>query len=250
MNLYKELAALGTLLMAALLVFLVVDVRKTAAVTAYDRGLNSVYSLRPSAPGGAYGSAVVIKTLKGLRLISNAHVCITGDMSFFVFSAVSPTEKPHFMATVERIDPTKDLCVLKIVGLEKSPVAPEPLTLAGNPATSGSFVAAIGYGYLSQGPVMRVSTGLALSVGDIEMPYPPYMCDRLDIRLFLMSNQRVGCTRHIQGITHTAGIIGGESGGALLNKEGELVGIVFGREQETGFSVSLKSLKEFLKATF
>ncbi|WP_067664339.1 MarP family serine protease [Nocardia miyunensis] len=153
------------------------------------------------------------------RIMTNAHV-VAGTNSLQVDTAKGPLD-----ATVVLFDPSKDVAVLAVPGLQ-APVIP----LASDTATSGE--SSIVLGYPGGGPytasAARVRETLNLTGPNI------YKSDTVEREVYTVRGQ----------------VRAGNSGGPLVDTQGDVLGVVFGAavtDEDTGYVLTLKEVKSDLE---
>ncbi|UJW34617.1 MarP family serine protease [Saccharothrix sp. AJ9571] len=181
---------------------------QASAVVRQLRG--SVLKVRGNAPAcsrALEGSGFVIAPQ---RVMTNAHVVAGTD------ETAVETPEGRLPARVVHFDPATDVAILAVPRLEA-----EPLEFAARPAQAGDD--AIALGYPLDGPYTatsaRVRQQITLRGPDI------YDTNTVQRDVF----------------TVRAGIRSGNSGGPLVNPQGEVVGVVFGaavEDPDTGFTLT------------
>ncbi|AXB45711.1 MarP family serine protease [Amycolatopsis albispora] len=170
----------------------------------------SVLKVRGNAPScsrALEGSGFVIAPQ---RVMTNAHVVAGTD------ETAVETPEGRLPARVVHFDPATDVAILAVPRLEA-----EPLSFADQPARAGDD--AIALGYPLDGPYTatsaRVRQQITLRGPDI------YDTNTVQRDVF----------------TVRAGIRSGNSGGPLVNPQGEVIGVVFGaavEDPDTGFTLT------------
>lgn len=179
--------------------------------------------------GGLIGSGFVVDYKGNPRLISNWHVC----RNLRVTKEARPWIRNSLFAqpiVVERTDKAKDLCLIRAPGN----VFPKPgLELATAEAKRGDLLYFIGY----------VSNLLTVNIG------VGYFVEEKRHRKKDCLDSDISTICHE---VHTSfPVQAGMSGSPVINRQGNVAGVVYGRRMFNGVSVSgfyvpLKSLKEFL----
>lgn len=187
------------------------SVQEYAAVTAVQRSVVKILTLR----GKDVGEGSGFFAGQPGQLITNVHV-VDGATHCLVFVSSPDSSRVEIrQAKVERMDPQNDLAVLRVAGDNLPPAIP----VAGADAMLMQDVVSIGYpgdideDYAKSIIARRLRPGSAFTE-------PPVLA-------YLLPHYTKG---HIAKIVpgrlyHTAAIDRGNSGGPLVNKAGEIVGI-------------------------
>lgn len=169
------------------------------------------------------------------RIVTNAHVVRQAQMDDTLRIAVVPPDGDGASyARIVTVAASKDLALVEITDGLRLP----PLTIAGNPASDGDEVAAVGF-------PMNVDRAQGLDIGDIFKPQQP-----VKSRGFISGSRP---TRDFDTVLHTAPIARGNSGGPLLDSCGRVLGVnSFGAESDGAdaefyFAVSDRELLPFLR---
>lgn len=185
---------------------------------------------------GAYfvghGSGIVIAPGK---VLTNAHVVeLVRDEPNIVIGVVPAEGSRSYGARIIAFSPGNDLALLEVKGAERLPVA----TLYAAATQDGQGVIAIGY----PGNVDRAQ-GMALA--DIIQPMTPVKTSGT------ISTGR--SSKQFDTVLHTAPMAAGNSGGALVDACGRVLGvnsfgsISDGNDAEYGFAVSNREVASFLR---
>lgn len=178
--------------------------------------------------GDSFGTAVLV-TNDG-RLVTNAHVVSYmeyGEQSEFESVQIRFADKEEYEAcTIEKIDYDLDLAILKIT--EENELS--PIQIATKNCKFGERVFAIGN---------TSNYGLGISEGIISVPL-------VNITYEEMSREMIQADVSVSA---------GNSGGALLNKKGELLGIITLRTKDSSgkinygfvYSVPIEKVMEFIE---
>lgn len=171
----------------------------------------------------------------GERIVTNAHVVAEAEEDGgYAIGIVPPEGGDAVYARVVAVSARNDLALLETT----SSLGLPPLTIAGNPAVSGS-VTAIGY-------PMNVDRAQGLGANDIFRATPPVTSTGF------LSGRRP--SREFDTLLHTAPIARGNSGGPLVDDCGRVIGVnsfgaeSSGAEAEFYFAVSTRELLPFLRA--
>ncbi len=171
----------------------------------------------------------------GERIVTNAHVVAEAVEDDRLSIGVVPAQGQQAVyARIVSISQRNDLALLELT----EPLGLPPLTIAGNPARSGS-VTAVGY-------PLNVDRAQGLEQSDIFRAQPPVTATGF------LSGSRP--SREFDTILHTAPIARGNSGGPLVDDCGRVIGVnSFGTESggsdaEFFFAISTRELLPFLRA--
>lgn len=151
------------------------------------------------------------------EIVTNAHV-VSGASSVEV---TKPGESRGYAATVVHFDPELDIAVLRAIG-----VGATGLTINWDVAAAGDDAYAVGY---PGGAALTITPGRVRSVVQA-------------VGLNIYNTSPV--TRQVYSLR--AAIRAGDSGGPLLNDNGEVIGVVFARstaDPETGYALTNPQLK-------
>ncbi|PSL39328.1 S1-C subfamily serine protease [Labedella gwakjiensis] len=192
------------------------DPAVSGAVDASAGAIVRVLSSAPSCASDATGSGWVVGTD---RVVTNAHV-VGGSDDLFV--QIGGTGNP-VPATLVVFDPERDLAVLAVPGLGVSPLA-----LGDDLAASEQAYVA---GYPENGPY------------DVQPARVRQTLDATGLDIY----ERDTVTREIYALR---GLVRpGNSGGPLLDTDGDVVGVVFARsttDADTGYALTLDELAPVL----
>ncbi|MNZ61928.1 Periplasmic pH-dependent serine endoprotease DegQ precursor [compost metagenome] len=150
--------------------------------------------------------------LDGGYILTNEHV-ITGSTDI----VVNTYDKQSYDAELIASDHTKDLALLKI-----------------NTDTKGFVLADESLLYVGM-PILAVGNPGGLATWSYS--------EGTLLNLIQRCNWVTGESYNLMGDNQ---ILGGNSGGPLLNSKGELIGIVRGATVDRSFSITLKDIKEFM----
>ena len=169
------------------------------------------------------------------RIVTNAHVVQEAmDDDRLAIGVVPPEGNEAVYARLVSVSQRNDLALIELT----EPLGLSPLTIAGNPVTTGA-VTAVGY-------PMNVDRAQGLGQSDIFRATPPVTATGF------LSGRRP--SRDFDTVLHTAPIAAGNSGGPLLDDCGRVLGVnSFGTESagsdaEFFFAVSTRELLPFLRA--
>lgn len=176
-----------------------------------------IRGVAPSCQRALEGSGFVVAPE---RVMTNAHV-VAGTTSVTVDSAVGPLE-----ATVVEFDPSMDIAVLSVPGLT-APVIPQASEAAG----SGESAIVLGYpgGGRYTASAARVRETLDLSGPTI------YRDGTVEREVYTVRGQ----------------VRAGNSGGPLVDTDGNVLGVVFGAavtDDDTGYVLTLNEVRERITA--
>jgi S1-C subfamily serine protease len=181
------------------------ELARNPVVQATAPSVVKVRSLAPSCQKVLEGSGFVVAPD---RVMTNAHV-VAGSNSVQIYASGNPLD-----ATVISYDPAVDIAILAVPNLP-----PPPLTFAQAEAKTGESVVVLGYpggGNFTATPA-RIRELIKLSGPDIYRDPAPVTRDVYTIR---------------------ASVEQGNSGGPLIDLDGQVLGVVFGAavdDPETGF---------------
>jgi S1-C subfamily serine protease len=183
-------------------------------------------------PGKGSGSGFVISTPRGKRAITNAHVCMTeGNMLYLKrYDGATYVEQALY------IDYHADLCV---VSLHDQTMPALDLAL---PALRGDTVFVVGHPH---GNSLTVTEGIFVDYQTIDVGYEPPCVDGDSVQQGFFGD--VQCGRSMYSMNITAITRPGNSGGPLVNSNGDVVGIVFAGGDGDNFALPVRSLWRVLK---
>jgi S1-C subfamily serine protease len=180
-------------------------------VTSTEPSVVKIRAIAPSCQKVLEGSGFV---LSPDRVMTNAHV-VAGANSVTVEASGNPYD-----ATVVSYDPTVDIAILSVPNLPSGPLA-----FANTPVTSGTQAIVMGYpgggGFLAT--PARIRELIELSGPDIYR----------------------GATVNREVYTVRASVEQGNSGGPLIDLNGQVLGVVFGAavdDNDTGFVLTAKEV--------
>ncbi|KLI63379.1 S1 family peptidase [Aurantiacibacter marinus] len=169
------------------------------------------------------------------RIVTNAHVVRQAIEDPRLTIGIVPADGDRAVyARLVSVSPRNDLALIEAT----EPLGLPPLTIAGNPATSGT-VTSVGY-------PLNVDRAQGLSFSDMFRPQPPVTSTGF------LSGRRP--SRDFDTLLHTAPIAAGNSGGPLVDQCGRVIGVnSFGAESagsdaEFFFAISTRELLPFLRA--
>lgn len=160
-------------------------------------------------------------------------VAVPGTVSMNTYVGPNISQKTSYVYKIEKSDRTTDLALLKIA----SPVDTKPAELACNDVIRGETVFAVGnsYGILYSSVTKGIVSSLNRSYRDLQLVGD------------LGNTTDSGENGLVQ---HSAVIAGGNSGGALYNDSGKVVGVnVRGAASGFSFSVPLSDIRGFVGET-
>lgn len=225
------LIVINILLIGIVVWLSITNFKNKSANDIYLDNINSIVEVKSTTEdvGECFGTGVIYNS-QGY-LITNAHVIsyksLGENQLFDTFEIRFPLLKEYQSATFIKVDYELDLAILKI---NDESIKYNPIEFSGSDYDFGDIVYAIGN---------TSNYGIGISQGIISVPEVNVKYDDIS-RLVIQAD-----------IT----IASGNSGGALLNEKGELIGITTFRTKDLlgnvnyGFtySIPLKVVKEFIK---
>ncbi|TNC22936.1 MarP family serine protease [Amycolatopsis alkalitolerans] len=190
----------------------------SSAVAAQLRG--SVLKIRGTAPScsrALEGSGFVVAPQ---RVMTNAHVVAGTD------ETAVETPQGRLPARVVYFDPEVDIAVLAVPRLQA-----QPLTIAPTPGKAGDSTIVLGY------PLDGPYTATAGRIRNEITLQGPDIYDSRTVRRDVF--------------TVRAQVRSGNSGGPMVNPQGEVVGVVFGasvQDPDTGFTLTVKQVRSAIDA--
>ncbi len=171
------------------------------------RVVNLLYEEGREKKSEAYGSGVIID--ENGHVLTNHHVAGHAARLFCVLSS-----KEEFEAELIGTDALSDIAVIRIKK-ENQPALPFAVLGDSSKVRVGDFV-------LAMGSPLSIAQSVTLGIVSNTEMVVPRMFERYGIRL-QMDGEDVGSM--VRWIAHDAPIYGGNSGGPLVNMQGEVVGI-------------------------
>ena len=225
------LIVINFLLIGIVVWFSITNFKNKSADDIYSNNINSIVEVKSTTEdvGESFGTGVIYD--KQGYLLTNAHVIsyksLGGNQLFDVFEIRFPLLEEYQSATFIKVDYELDLAILKI---NDESIKYNPIEFSGSEYDFGDIVYAIGN---------TSNYGIGISQGIISVPEVNVKYDDIS-RLVIQADINIAC---------------GNSGGALLNEKGELIGITTFRTKDLlgnvnyGFtySIPLKVVKEFIK---
>lgn len=225
------LIVINILLIGIVVWLSITNFKNKSANDIYSDNINSIVEVKATTEdvGESFGTGVIYDT-QGY-LLTNAHVIsyksLGENQLFDTFEIRFPLLKEYQSATFIKVDYELDLAILKI---NDESIKYNPIEFSGSDYDFGDIVYAIGN---------TSNYGIGISQGIISVPEVNVKYDDIS-RLVIQAD---------------INIASGNSGGALLNEKGELIGITTFRTKDLlgnvnyGFtySIPLKIVKEFIK---
>ena len=225
------LIVINILLIGIVVWFSITNFKNKSANDIYSDNINSIVEVKATTEdlGESFGTGVIYDT-QGY-LLTNAHVIsyksLGENQLFDTFEIRFPLLKEYQSATFVKVDYELDLAILKI---NDESIKYNPIEFSGSDYDFGDIVYAIGN---------TSNYGIGISQGIISVPEVNVKYDDIS-RLVIQAD---------------INIASGNSGGALLNEKGELIGITTFRTKDLlgnvnyGFtySIPLKVVKEYIK---
>jgi serine protease Do len=188
---------------------------------------------------GGSGSGFFVTTGSGRQVVvTNAHVCGQSGKTL----RVRPDGNARaFLSSVLRISYRYDLCTLSVPkgGDVRSP----SLIVAKERASLGTHVYAVGH---PAGLPLSVTEGIIVARMKEPVGYPSSFCAPGLGEMIQDPLSGPFCGRDMESQVVTALVIPGNSGGPLLNEQGEVVGVVFATSPVGGAALPLRSLRHLL----
>lgn len=225
------LIVINILLIGIVVWLSITNFKNKSANDIYSDNINSIVEVKATTEdvGESFGTGVIYDT-QGY-LLTNAHVIsyktLGENQLFDTFEIRFPLLEEYQSATFIKVDYELDLAILKI---NDESIKYNPIEFSGSDYDFGDIVYAIGN---------TSNYGIGISQGIISVPEVNVKYDDIS-RLVIQAD---------------INIASGNSGGALLNEKGELIGITTFRTKDLlgnvnyGFtySIPLKVVKEFIK---
>lgn len=186
------------------------------------------------------GTAFEVKAASGkVYTITNAHVCELADSNRELQVFDKKNSKRLIPVKIIEIDDVSDLCVL--TGLPGY----SGLSL-GTKTVDGDGVIAFGY---PKGEALNIAKGRVKAEVEIEIMTSIGACTNSGTTKYLMGMIAV-CVSKFKTIATDVSIFPGNSGGPLVNKWGNVVGVVSAADNTThwGFAVRLVDLETLISA--
>jgi len=233
----KEVAAVSIvganmiLLIGIIISLSIMSLPKKDASDIFKKNINSIVEVKASSEeiGESYGTGIIIK--KRGYLITNSHVVSYSDVgetkTFDKFEVRFTDNEAYEKATFIRMDTKNDLAILRI---DDGSQSYRPIKFSTRKLQYGDKCYAIGN---------TSNFGIGISEGIISVP-EVYVTYNDISRLVIQADINIS---------------NGNSGGALLDQNGDLIGVTtFRTKDPTGnvnygftYSVSLKTLDNFIK---
>ncbi len=225
------LIVINILLIGIVVWLSITNFKNKSANDIYSDNINSIVEVKSTTEdiGESFGTGVIYNS-QGY-LITNAHVIsyksLGENILFETYEIRFPLLENYQSATFVKVDYELDLAILKI---NDESIKYNPIEFSGSDYDFGDIVYAIGN---------TSNYGIGISQGVISVPEVNVKYDDIS-RLVIQAD---------------INIASGNSGGALLNEKGELIGITTFRTKDLlgnvnyGFtySIPLKVVKEFIK---
>lgn len=225
------LIVINILLIGIVVWLSITNFKNRSANDIYSDNINSIVEVKATTEdvGESFGTGVIYDS-QGY-LITNAHVIsyksLGENILFETYEIRFPLLENYQSATFVKVDYELDLAILKI---NDESIKYNPIEFSGSDSDFGDIVYAIGN---------TSNYGIGISQGIISVPEVNVKYDDIS-RLVIQAD---------------INIASGNSGGALLNKKGKLIGITTFRTKDLlgnvnyGFtySIPLKVVKEFIK---
>lgn len=225
------LIVINILLIGIVVWFSITNFKNKSANDIYSDNINSIVEVKATTEdvGESFGTGVIYNS-QGY-LITNAHVIsyksLGENILFETYEIRFPLFEYYQLATFVKVDYELDLAILKI---NDESIKYNPIEFSDSDYDFGDIVYAIGN---------TSNYGIGISQGIISVPEVNVKYDDIS-RLVIQAD---------------INIASGNSGGALLNEKGELIGITTFRTKDLlgnvnyGFtySIPLKVVKEFIK---
>lgn len=225
------LIVINILLIGIVVWFSITNFKNKSANDIYSDDINSIIEVKATTEdvGESFGTGVIYNS-QGY-LITNAHVIsyksLGENILFETYEIRFPLLEDYQLATFVKVDYELDLAILKI---NDESIKYNPIEFSSSDYDFGDIVYAIGN---------TSNYGIGISQGIISVPEVNVKYDDIS-RLVIQAD---------------INIASGNSGGALLNEKGELIGITTFRTKDLlgnvnyGFtySIPLKVVKEFIK---
>lgn len=185
----------------------------------------------PEMNGG--GSGFVVKAKSGrLYIATNAHVCGTEGATLIVEIADTGVK---YVETAVFVSVEQDLCLITLTDQRY-----EPLKI-GKAPLRGEAVYTVGHPFLNG---LTIFSGHVVDHTSVEVAYDDEGCEGGHFERTFFGPV---CVREMLAMNVTAQSNPGNSGGPLLNADGEVVGIVFAGGRAGNFALYPERLKEILR---
>ena len=190
--------------------------------------------VRVEVPLWGKGTGFYVKAASGATVIvTNAHVCSDTVRGLRV---VGQKMAESIRSLPRHTSPNRDLCVIKT-----SPRPELELPLAKQETDISEPVYVVGH---PAGMALTAEIGQVMGLRTIQVEYPEAFCKNGGIlqQSFFGSS----CIKDFYALGVSNKIIGGNSGGPLLNVRGEVTGVVFAGGNGMGFALRLEDLRKYL----
>jgi serine protease Do len=206
---------INSLILFTLLIYFIFDnINNKSSNKIFNENINSIVEVKASTidVGESYGSGVIYD--KSGLIITNAHVVTYTKLSetkvFDLYEIRFADEEDYQGVTLIKYDIDIDLAILKI---DDNSVSYKPIKFSSSSYTYGDKVYAIGN---------TSNYGIGISEGIISVP---------EVNIFYNNVSRVVIQANID-------IASGNSGGALVNKKGHLIGLTTFRTKDNNGNVN------------
>lgn len=183
------------------------------------------------------GSGFYIKALSGAKVvITNAHICGKPRTPLKV---VSDKDGTFFYAIPKYISYNNDLCVISTRAKDSH----TPFRLSRIDASPGEVVYSSGHPMLAP---LTINTQLVIGKRKEGVVYGVEFCNGGRGNLIHDFIGRAGCFREQEATLIDGMVRPGNSGGPILNKWGEVTGVVYAGSTTQGSAITLKTLRALL----